>query len=272
MKLALLTIQRLFLLLLYVHLAVSTSLQLCRNTSSILWQNRTACETGLEAMKEKLRREGGFPIPSDGLHTGVVEGGADSGLFTYLGQLSRDELVRVGNDGVSGTVCETGFNYGLSSYAFLCSTQGEVFSWDLGSHVYVSKAQELVNADFPERHHLILGDSRQTLLETVAAHGNGPLEKRQCDFVYVDGGHSQAVASSDIECFGKLAPPGALIVVDDCHHGGTGMIQGVTTAFDLAVVAGKILPERPMARTFTGGRSVCVGRFPKTPTFLQRRR
>lgn len=226
-------------------------------------QQRRSCAEGLRALKETLRDEDGYPIPEDGLHTWEVEGGADSGLFSYLGELSHNELQRLGGAGVSHTVCETGFNYGTSSYAFLCSTEAKVFSWDIGHHEYVQPASKLVNADFPDRHHLELGDSRVTLRHAAKSAQRGPLRARRCDIVYVDGGHTQEVAAADIANFARLARPGALLVVDDCHHGGKGHIQGVTSAFEEAVVGGKVLEEINLARKFTEGRSICVGRYPK---------
>mmetsp|Transcript_2288 Transcript_2288/g.4236 ORF Transcript_2288/g.4236 Transcript_2288/m.4236 type:complete len:273 (+) Transcript_2288:52-870(+) len=269
MMLMLQMIQSLVLMLAPANAVVSASFLHSRNASQMKRQPHSGCSAGLQHIKDKLRHDGGFPIPEDGLHTPAVEGGADSGLFAYLGQLSYDELSRVHQDSSSGTICETGFNYGTSSYAFLCSTQAQVFAWDLGAHAYVQHAQELVSAEFPGRHHLTLGDSTTTLPRAAAASNDEPLLGRKCDFVYVDGGHSQDVASSDLENFAKIAAPGALIVVDDCYHGGTGHIQGVTTAFDLAVQAGKILPEQTLSQTFTQRRSLCVGRLPKARAFLQ---
>jgi len=231
---------------------------------------QAACDEGLRALKDKLRQDHGFPIPSDGLHTWEVEGGADSGLFGYLGTLSKNELQHEG----AATVCETGFNYGTSAYAFLCSTEAKVYSWDLGSHDYVQAASAIVSDEFPDRHHLELGDSRTTLGQAVASASRGPLRARRCDMVYVDGGHSQEVAATDIANFAKLSKPGALVVVDDCFHGGKGHIQPVTTAFELAVEAGHVLAEPSLAKQFSEGRSICVGRFPKaaaSTSFLARR-
>jgi len=242
------------------------------NTSSLaVGLSVRACDEGLKSLKEKLRDDHNFPIPTGGTHTWEVEGGADAGLFDYLGELSRAELASVGKKGAAGTVCETGFNYGTSAYAFLCSTEAEVFSWDLGHHAYINPASELVSQEFPERHHLTLGDSRTTLTAAAQAADRGPLRARHCDVVYVDGGHTQEVATSDITNFATLSRPGALVVVDDCHHGGSGHIQGVTDAFQVAVQAGKVLPLPAMAKKFTQGRSICVGRFPKALAFLGKR-
>lgn len=258
---------------------VATAVSLLRSTNASthalarVEQRQQACDEGLRALKERLRDDQGFAIPSDGLHTWEVEGGADSGLFEYLGELSRDEFRRLHGPGADqGTVCETGFNYGTSSYAFLCSTEAKVFSWDLGHHAYVEPASDMISREFPERHHLEMGDSRVTLKKAADATDRGPLRARHCDVVYVDGGHSQEIAAADIANFALLSRPGALLVVDDCHHGGKGHIQGVTTAFELAVKAGKVMEDSPMARTFTEGRSICVGRFPKAAggSFLAR--
>ena len=57
-------------------------------------------------------------------------------------------------------VGEIGFNAGLSSLAFLsASPDVQVVSFDIGCHDVVGHAKEFVDAQYPGRHELIIGDS-----------------------------------------------------------------------------------------------------------------
>lgn len=135
----------------------------------------------------------------------------------------------------NATICETGFNYGSSAFAFVRDAPGvKVLSWDL-----VEAASHM---------------------------------KHRCDLIFVDGGHMLDVALADIVNFKKLAKPGALLLVDDCDiRSGTGRLfspspltsgpvsQAVSRAVDEGIVN---IFDRHIR--FEGGgagpRGVCVGR------------
>jgi predicted O-methyltransferase YrrM len=80
-----------------------------------------------------------------------------------------------------------------------------VVSFELDRRPAVELAKDFVDARYPGRHELIVGDSR----ETVPRHGGG------FDLVYVDGGHEYEIATADIANARGLAKPGGLVVVDD---------------------------------------------------------
>src|SRR4249919_131418 len=91
------------------------------------------------------------------------EGSADHNELEYLAGVARRTGVRL--------IGEIGFNAGLSSYTFLeANPEATVYSFDLGEHRYVQPAKEYIDREFPGRHHLILGDSLQTVPEFHRQH------------------------------------------------------------------------------------------------------
>lgn len=103
-------------------------------------------------------------------------------------------------------ILEIGFNSGHSSCIML-STRSDVsvVSFDLGYHDYVLPAKRIIDKEFPNRHLLILGDSRQTV----------PLVHGTFDMFFIDGGHDYSVAKQDYNNVYAIAQPGNIIVIDD---------------------------------------------------------
>lgn len=228
----------------------------------------SGCMTGLYAFKDSLRSSG-FNIPQNGEHIDtnvlaeVTEGGSSTDEFIFLNRLFHKEMQKHEGNERPAVICQTGFNYGTSAYAFLCSTKARLISWDLGEHPYVEVADRLLQADFPDRHQLVLGDSRKTL--QAAALGSGPLQREErCDAIFVDGGHDEKVTTADLENFAKLAAPGALLVVDDCHSDWQGF-SSVNAAFTDFVKKGKATEISVLGPKFAFHRSVCVARYPDVP-------
>ena len=61
-------------------------------------------------------------------------------------------------------VMEIGFNAGHSAEIFLENNKDlTLTSFDLGRHPYVLSAKEYIDSIYPNRHTLIIGDSRQTI-------------------------------------------------------------------------------------------------------------
>lgn len=216
------------------------------------------CYKSFQGIKQRLRNIG-YWIPSNGEHFPIsgVEGGPNEKEFIYL-ENAADKLRN------NAQICQTGFNYGISAWAFLCSSDARVLSFDLGEHLYVNTSSDLIEKTFPGRHQLILGDSRKTLIEATSAMSN------KCDLIVVDGGHSFDVAFADIENFNKLAKPGATILIDDCD---LGLKQrDVPHIEDLPLVnaAYKAAIHQGIVENIAGtayfdmvnwGRSICVGRY-----------
>ena len=136
-------------------------------------------------------------------HGWFVEGSANAEQLAFLKTLAtRQEIRRIG---------EIGFNAGFSSYAFLSANPlVHVTSFDLGEHEYLAMAKEHIDSEFPERHTLVVGDSRQTIPQFADAETDGPF-----DLIFIDGGHTYEVASADIANMKLLAHDGTVLVFDD---------------------------------------------------------
>lgn len=132
----------------------------------------------------------------------VYEGGASVAEATYVRELARS---------VNATaIAEIGFNVGFSSIAFLeSSPDTRVVSFELDRRRSVELAKEFVDARYPGRHELVVGNSLDTV-PTYADRSAG-----EFDLIFVDGGHTYDVAIADILNGRRLAKPGALVVVDD---------------------------------------------------------
>ena len=108
-------------------------------------------------------------------------------------------------------VMEIGFNAGHSAEIFLQNNKDLILtSFDLGGHSYVSTAKEYIDTTYPDRHTLILGDSRETIPIYLENNKN-----RKFDFIFIDGGHDYEIAKADMEnCF-HLAHKDTIVAIDD---------------------------------------------------------
>lgn len=108
-------------------------------------------------------------------------------------------------------VMEIGFNAGHSADLFLQKNPHiQLTSFDLGIHSYVVHAKEYIDLTHPQRHTLILGDSRTTVPLYKQEH---PDTKFDC--IFVDGGHDYEVANQDLENCRSLANENTLVLMDD---------------------------------------------------------
>ncbi len=108
-------------------------------------------------------------------------------------------------------IMEIGFNGGHSADIFLSeNVNSKVISFDLGSHEYVYVGKDYIDKKYPNRHELILGDSKQTIPLFVMNNVN-----KKFDFIFIDGGHEYIDAKSDLINCKKLAHENTIIVMDD---------------------------------------------------------
>lgn len=130
------------------------------------------------------------------------EGSGDAAERAHLARLAKTPgVVLIG---------EIGFNSGLSSYAFLeANPRAHVVSFDLGLYGYVASAKAHIDATFPGRHTLILGNS----LVTVPAFQ--VINSLKFDLIFVDGGHHYQVAKADLLNMRALATRETILVTDD---------------------------------------------------------
>lgn len=108
-------------------------------------------------------------------------------------------------------IMEIGFNAGHSAEIFLQNNKNlTLTSFDLGGHTYVSTAKEYIDATYPNRHTLILGDSRETIPYYLKNN-----KDIKFDFIFIDGGHEYEIAKTDMKnCF-HLAHKDTIVALDD---------------------------------------------------------
>jgi predicted O-methyltransferase YrrM len=109
------------------------------------------------------------------------------------------------------TIGEIGFNVGMSSAVFLnVRERTRVISFDLGQWPYVGHQKALIDRLWPNRHTLLIGDSRQSVPQFHEIHPE-PI----FDFVFVDGGHQGDVPYKDVVNMLPLLKPGGIMCIDD---------------------------------------------------------
>jgi len=174
--------------------------------------------------------------------------------------------------------CETGFNWGTSSLAFLCaSPHSRVHSFDLARGYktsvdargvpYLATAAAWLQRRFPGRLNLVLGDSAADVPRLAAAQqrqqqsatrsassstaagaaagaaAHGAMETfggQKCDVVLVDGGHEFSMAYADMRSFRCAARRGALMLADDCDFEGVHAKRGVYLAYRQHLAEGRL--------------------------------
>jgi predicted O-methyltransferase YrrM len=108
------------------------------------------------------------------------------------------------------SVLEIGFSAGHSAEVFLKNNSTlTVTSFDLGTNPYVLKGKEHIDAVYPGRHTLILGDSNVTIPEFIASNS------KKFDVIFIDGSVDYYVVKADLENCLKLATANSIVILDD---------------------------------------------------------
>lgn len=163
-----------------------------------------------------------FTKYNDGLKrisiTEEVEGGSEIHQCKYF----IDYLID--NPNIKN-ILEIGFNTGTSAAYFLSARDDiKVISVDIGFHRYVNECKRLIDEQFPNRHELIIGDSRKIIPEL---HTSEPRIKP--DLIFIDGDHVEPTPLIDARNCLALADTKTLLVMDDTNllNGWAGVLQAM---------------------------------------------
>lgn len=130
----------------------------------------------------------------------------------YTGQLPEQVslLKKIIKDYKVESVLEIGFNAGVSSDLFLSVTSQDVVSFDIGLHAYYKFGKSYIDKKFPNRHNLILGDSKDTIPEYIVSNPS-----KKFDLIFIDGGHDLETAESDLFNCKDLSHNDTIVIMDD---------------------------------------------------------
>jgi predicted O-methyltransferase YrrM len=111
-------------------------------------------------------------------------------------------------------VMEIGFNAGHSANIFLQNNNTLILtSFDIGFYRSVEMGKKFIDEHYPNRHTLILGDSKITLPKFIE---NNPQIK--FDLIFIDGGHDFETALADVTNSLQLCHSDTVIIMDDVVH------------------------------------------------------
>ena len=108
-------------------------------------------------------------------------------------------------------ILEIGFNTGRSAAYFLSSRDDiRVISVDIGAHPYINDCKKLIDKHFPDRHSLLIGDSKIVLPELLNLQ-----PKMNFDLIFIDGDHGAPAPLIDARNCLALANNDTFLIMDD---------------------------------------------------------
>jgi predicted O-methyltransferase YrrM len=168
-----------------------------------------------------------------------------------------EDLIQITNK-PNINVMEIGFNAGHSAEIFLQNNKElTLTSFDLGIHDYVRTAKEYIDTTYPNRHQLILGDSRTAI--PIYSQIN---KHTKFDIIFIDGGHEYEISKVDVENCVHLAHKDTIVILDDtmfteCWAGGTTI--GPTRTWMENIQQNKIVEFN--RKDYCHGRGMCWGKY-----------
>jgi predicted O-methyltransferase YrrM len=130
----------------------------------------------------------------------------NSNTFTnrFINKVKNLVLLSINNN--INNVMEIGFNSGFSTLLMLISNPNiNIDCFDIGEHKYTIPCYNKIKEIFKDRINLTIGDSRESLKNINKTY----------DLIHIDGGHTDDVATSDINNSYRLAKEGTIIIMDD---------------------------------------------------------
>jgi hypothetical protein len=120
-----------------------------------------------------------------------------------------------------------------------------VISIDIGFHGYVKDAKKVINTFFPNRHTLLIGDSKILMRKIELIYPNF-----KPDLIFIDGDHVEPTPIIDLRNALYLANNDTSIILDDCSisNGYAGVIQAYLDVIkfkEIDVPSSKIYSDSP---------------------------
>ena len=113
------------------------------------------------------------------------------------------------------TICETGFNAGLSALLMLeAAPSARLISFDLGDMPWSGNASALLRSLYPRERFLgvVFGDSERTIPRFAAAHPT-----LRCDAILLDGVKAEHTRMADLKNLRAMSTPGARVYMDEVN-------------------------------------------------------
>lgn len=155
--------------------------------------------------------------------------------------------------------CETGFNYGHSSFSALTGqNHSKVLSFDIGYHDYTKKIMPYFQQKFKNRFTPVLGDSSVSLPKFISKNPS-----YRCDNFFVDGSHSYNIGLKDLQSFAKMAEENNIVVFDDYPTIASQFDNQLGKAWNQAIKEGWLVEFMKCKRKTDKIRGFCIGSFVK---------
>ena len=134
------------------------------------------------------------------------------GYSQQVPQQVKDLITLSSDPGIH--IMEIGFNAGHSAEVFLQNNPTlTLTSFDLGEHRYVTTAKEYIDATYPNRHTLILGDSTVTVPKYINDNPG-----KTFNLIFIDGGHAYRIADADLKNCKNMANKDTIVIMDDTMY------------------------------------------------------